>query len=103
MTGSSIFTLVLTGDTSVKSAQDLLGRLKEAVAGQDAIALDTSAIAEADVTTVQTLLAARRKAEGLGKSLTLQGPPGPKLQAVLEGAGFLNPAQPTARFWTEHI
>ena len=55
------------------------------------------------MTTVQTLLAARAKAEALGKSLTLKGPPGPKLQAVLEGAGFLNPAQPTARFWTEHI
>ena len=84
MTGSSIFTLVLTGDISVKSAQDVLGRLREAVAGPQAIALDT-------------------KAEALGKSLTLQGPPGPKLQAVLEGAGFLNPAQPSARFWTEHI
>lgn len=103
MTGSSTFTLVLTGDVSVKSAQDMLGRLKEAVGEHAAVALDTRDIAQADVTTVQTLLAARAKAEALGKSLTLKGPPGPKLQAVLEGAGFLNPAQPTARFWTEHI
>lgn len=103
MTGTSTFTLALTGDVSVKSAQDLLGRLKEALASQTAIALDTADITQADVTTVQTLLAARKKAEALGKSLTLQGPPGPKLQAVLEGAGFLNPAQPAARFWTEHI
>ncbi|MBO9590126.1 STAS domain-containing protein [Devosia sp.] len=103
MTGSSTFTLVLTGDVSVKSAQDVLGRLREAVAGHAAIAIDTQDISQADVTTVQTLLSARAKAEALGKSLTLKGPPGPKLQAVLEGAGFLNPAQPAARFWTEHI
>lgn len=103
MTGTSTFTLALTGDVSVKSAQDMLGRLKEAVAEHGAIALETTDITQADVTTVQTLLAARVKAEALGKSLTLKGPPGPKLQAVLEGAGFLNPAQPMARFWTEHI
>lgn len=103
MTGSSPFTLVLNGDVSVKSAQDVLGSLKQAVAAHSAIALDTKDITQADVTTVQTLLSARAKAEALGKSLTLKGPPGPKLQAVLEGAGFLNPAQPAARFWTEHI
>jgi ABC-type transporter Mla MlaB component len=103
MTGSSSFTLVLSGDVSVKSAQTMLAGLKEAVAAHSAIALDTKDITQADVTTVQTLLAARNKAEALGKSITLKGPPGPKLQAVLDGAGFLNPAQPTARFWTDHI
>lgn len=103
MTGNSTFTLILTGDVSVKSAQDMLGRLKEAVAGHAAIALDTKDVTQADVTTIQTLLAARAKAQALGKSLTLKGPPGPKLQAVLEGAGFLNPAQPSASFWTDHI
>lgn len=103
MTGNSTFTLILTGDVSVKSAQDMLGRLKEAVAGHAAIALDTKDVTQADVTTIQTLLAARAKAEALGKSLTLKGPPGPKLHSVLEGAGFLNPAQPSASFWTDHI
>jgi len=102
MTGNSTFTLVLTGDVSVKSAQDVLGRLKEALAAHDAIVVDTADISQADVTTIQTLLAARTKAEALGKSLNLKGPPGPRLQAVLEGAGFLNPAQPAARFWTDH-
>lgn len=103
MTGNSTFTLALTGDVSVKSAGDMLGRLKEAVAGHAAIAVETQDVTQADVTTVQSLLAARAKAEALGKSFILKGPPGPKLQAVLEGAGFLNPAQPAARFWTEHI
>lgn len=103
MTGSSTFTLVLTGDISVKSAQETLGSLKEALAAHGSIAIDTSGVTQADVTSVQTLLAARTNAQALGKSLTLKGPPGPKLQAVLEGAGFLNPAQPAARFWIEHI
>lgn len=103
MTGTSTFTLALTGDVSVKSAQDLLGRLKEAVAAHPAIALDTSGITQADVTTVQSILAARTKAEALGKSMTIAGAPGPKLQAVLEGAGFLAPAQPAAHFWTANI
>lgn len=102
MTGNSTFTLVLAGDVSVRSAQDVLGRLKEAVAAHDAFVVDTADISQADVTTIQTLLAARSKAEALGKSLNLKGPPGPRLQAVLEGAGFLHPAQPAARFWTDH-
>ncbi|KKB77791.1 hypothetical protein VW35_14140 [Devosia soli] len=102
MTGTSIFTLVLTGDVSVKSAQDVLGRLKEALAANAAVALDTKDITQADVTTVQSILAARKKAAATGKALTLAGAPGPKLQAVLEGAGFLNPAQPAAHFWTAH-
>jgi ABC-type transporter Mla MlaB component len=103
MTGTSTFTLVLAGDVSVKSAQDVLGRLKEAVAGNASVSLDTTDITQADVTTVQTILAARKKAEALGKSLTLAGAPGPKLRAVLEGAGFLNPAQPAAHFWTQTL
>ncbi|PXA99011.1 hypothetical protein DMC47_05350 [Nostoc sp. 3335mG] len=103
MTGNSTFTLALAGDVSVKSAQDLLTRLREAVAGHDAIALDTSNVTQADVTTVQSLLAARTRAMALGKTITFAGPPGPKLQAVLEGAGFLNPTQPAATFWTEHL
>ena len=103
MTGTSTFTLALTGDVSVKSAQDMLARLKAALADHAAIAVETAEITQADVTTAQSLLAARTKAEALGKSLILKGPPGPKLQAVLEGAGFLNPTQPAARFWTEHL
>lgn len=102
MTGNSTFTFVLTGDVSVKSAQDVLGGLKQALAAHDAILVATAEISRADVTTIQTLLAARAKADALGKSLNLKGPPGPRLQAVLEGAGFLNPAQPSARFWTDH-
>lgn len=102
MTGNSTFTLALTGDLSVKSAQDFLGQLKAAVAEHAAIEVDTSGIGQADVTTVQSLLAARNKAAALDKSFTLKGSPGPKLQAVLDGAGFMNPAQPAASFWTEH-
>lgn len=103
MTGSSTFTLALTGDISVKSAQDLLGRLKAALSEHSSIALDTKDVTQADVTTVQTLLAARAKAQALGKSLTFNGPPGAKLQSVLEGAGLLNDGQPAAGFWTAHI
>jgi ABC-type transporter Mla MlaB component len=103
MTGSSTFTLVLTGDISVKSAQDLLGRRKQALSEHVAIALDTKDVTQADVTTVQTLLAARAKAQALGKSLTFKGPPGARLQSVLEGAGLLSDSQPAAGFWTAHI
>lgn len=101
MTGNSSFTLALAGDVSVKSAQDMLGRLKEAVAAHPAITLDTSDVTQADVTTVQSILAARSTANALGKTISMKGPLAPKLHAVLEGAGFLNPAQPAARFWTE--
>lgn len=102
MTGTSPFTLVLTGDLSVRSAPDLLARLRDSLAAHGTVALETATVTQADVTTIQTLLAARAKAEATGKSLILQGPPGARLQAVLESAGFLHHRQPAAGFWTTH-
>lgn len=101
MTGPSTFTLFLSGDASVKAAADVQQRFKTALAEQAGIALDTSGIEQADVTTIQTILAARSKAAAQGKSFTLAGAPGEKLQAVLKDAGFLDPAQPEAGFWTQ--
>jgi len=100
MTGNSTFTLVLSGDVSVKAAGNVHGLLKGALAEHASIAIDTAGIDQADVTTVQSILAARSKAAALGKTFTLAGPPGEKLHAVLKGAGFLNPTQPAAPFWT---
>lgn len=101
MTGTSPFTLVLSDDLSVKSAQVLLDQLRDAVANHAAVALDMTAVTHADITTIQTILSARAKARALGKSLTLGAAPGPKVMSVLEAGGFLNPAQPEARFWTQ--
>jgi anti-anti-sigma regulatory factor len=101
MTGTSPFTLVLSDDLSVKSAQVLLDQLRDAVANHSTVALDMTAVSQADVTTIQTILSARAKALSLGKSLTLSAAPGPKVMSVLEAGGFLNPAQPEARFWTQ--
>ena len=101
MTGSSTFTLVLSGDVSVKAAGTVLGLFKGALGEHSSIAVDTAGIEQADVTTVQSILSARNKAVALGKTFTLAGPPGEKLHAVLKQAGFLDPAQPAAPFWTQ--
>lgn len=101
MTGSSTFTLVLSGDASVKAAGNVLDLLKGALAEHTSIAVDTTGIEQADVTTVQSILSARSKAAALGKTFALAGPPGEKLQSVLQSAGFLDPAQPAAPFWTQ--
>ena len=102
MTGSSTFTLVLGGDVSVKAAGEVLTKFRSALEEHSTIALDTQTITHADVTTVQTLLAARNKAQSLGKSIYMSGPIGTPLKQVLDGAGFTHVSQPHAEFWTSN-
>jgi len=104
MTEERYYTLVLHGDAGIRNAQELATTLREAVSGHDRIGVDTQAMAVADLTTTQLLLAARNKAGALGKSLFLLAPLGEPLQQFLSGAGFLDPAgepgRPETDFWT---
>ncbi len=99
MAGKGQHTHVLRADTGIKSAQDVLTGLRDALAQHQHIAVDTQAVTAADITTVQTLLAARRKAIASGGSLRLLEPVGAPLQQVLAAGGFLTPGQADADFW----
>lgn len=98
MTSARSFTLVLGGDASVKSAQDVATKLGGALDDHSEIAVDTQTLTGADITTVQTLLAARTKANAQGKSLVMLAPLGEPLRRVLDAGGFLTHAG-TAGFW----
>jgi len=95
--------LVLTGDAGIRSAQAIAATLRQAIADHDHIDIDTQTLTEADVTTVQTLLAAASAARAAGKTLALLAPLGGPLDAVLHAAGFLAPDQEHAGFWRAAI
>lgn len=99
MTEERPYTLVLSGDAGIKSAQNLAASLAQAIQDHPQVAIDTQTVSEADVTTVQTLLAARRTAESAGRDLTMLAPLGRKLNDVLAQAGFLSPDQDHRAFW----
>ncbi|AEQ53654.1 STAS domain-containing protein [Pelagibacterium halotolerans] len=92
-------TLVLGGDAGIKSAQNVAANLARALSEHPHVAIDTQTLSAADITTVQTLLAARAKAKQLGKSLEMLTPIGAPLHEVLASGGFLTPAQDNAGFW----
>ncbi|WP_338608153.1 STAS domain-containing protein [Pelagibacterium nitratireducens] len=100
MPDKDCYTLVLGADAGIKSAQNVATSLAQALSEHDHIALDTQTLSEADITTVQTLLAARAKAEQTGKTLEMLAPIGAPLSAVLVSAGFLGSGQEHAGFWT---
>lgn len=100
MTEEHTHTLVLTGDAGIKAAQDVATSLREAIKNNASITVDTQTLSAADITTVQTLLAARASALAQGKQLSLLAPVGAPLQALLGQAGFLSPGQEHLAFWS---
>ncbi len=100
MTGKRDHTLVLSGEAGIKAAQSVLAKVREAIEKHARIDIDTQAMTGADITTVQTLLAARAKAEASGKTMRMLAPLGAPLQQVLASAGFLTLGAGHAGFWT---
>lgn len=100
MTGKRDHTLVLGGEAGIKSASDVLAKLREALEKHARVNIDTQAMTSADITTVQTLLSARAKAEASGKTLRMLAPLGAPLAQVLAAGGFLSPQGAQAAFWT---
>ncbi|MFN4129955.1 MAG: STAS domain-containing protein [Paracoccaceae bacterium] len=92
--------LVLSADAGIRSAQEVAKALNDALAQHDRVCVQTEAVTGADITTAQTLLAARIKAARSGKALVMLQPLGTALRELLAAAGFLGAAQDHAGFWT---
>lgn len=106
MPNEDYYTLVLGADAGIKSARNVAASLSSALSEHDHVTLDTQTLSGADITTVQTLLAARAKAAQSGKTLEMLAPIGAPLREILASAGFLNSEQDHARFWAgadEHV
>ncbi len=99
MTGTRDHTHVLSGDTGIKNAAEVATGLRDALDRHQIVSVDTQTLTSADITTVQSLIAARVSAQAQGKTLTLAAPLGEKLRDVLAGAGLLSPAQTHRDFW----
>ena len=89
MTGNSVHVVRISGDAGLRSAQDIAGSLRQALAAHDKITIATEAISGADITTIQLLLAARKQAQASGKSLSLAAPPTGVLRDLLIQTGCL--------------
>lgn len=87
----------LRGDLTIRTAEHVCERLREALSRSNHLIIDCSEAAEVDLTLIQQLLAARRSAERSGGTLSFRRPGTGPLFAVLEAAGFL---AEDARFWT---
>lgn len=99
MPGDFGHTLVLSDDAGIKAAQKVASALNDALSRHDRVCVQTDGVTAADVTTAQTLLAARIKAARSGKTLLMLHPLGGPLHDLLASAGFLNPEQDHAGFW----
>ena len=105
MTRDSVHVVKISGEAGLRAAQDIAETLRQAVSRHDKIAVSTEAVAAADITTIQLLLAARKQAETSGKSLSLAAPAAGPLRQLLIAIGCLDadghPLTPGGEFWTQ--
>lgn len=99
MGGDGSGLVVLAGDAGIRAAAEVARQLRDGLARYRRVEVSTDALTGADVTTVQTLLAARRQAGRSGGDVSLRAPVGEVLAAVLRAGGFLAPGQADAGFW----
>lgn len=99
MGGEPAGTIILRDEAGIRAAADVLRALGGALGRHRHVTVGTEAITGADITTVQTLLAARRQARARGGEVVLSVPLGKALVAVLDAGGFLVPGQEDAGFW----
>jgi anti-anti-sigma regulatory factor len=104
MTGNHPYMVELPGEAGLRAAQEVAASLQEAITANGAVTIATGAVTGADLTTVQLLLAAKKLADNLGKSLSLAAPPQGALRALLIELGFLDPSgvplTDAGEFWT---
>jgi ABC-type transporter Mla MlaB component len=87
-TTTDMRTVVLSGPRTVRYAEETRTLLLEALQGSSPVTLDCSAVAEADLSFVQLLFAARRSAQLSGNVVTLAHSASGVLQQALSRAGF---------------
>jgi len=85
--------------SNIGVAYDLVGA---ALAKGGPIALDMTAVEETDLTFIQMVESARRRAAGTGQGFTLRHPAGGAVLEVLRRGGFLDDdTSERAKFWLQ--
>ncbi|MCW2244425.1 ABC-type transporter Mla MlaB component [Azospirillum fermentarium] len=88
-----------SGALTIREAEEVFGRLREALETSERVEIDCSGVTEADITFIQLILAARTSAAAAGKTLMMSGPAGGALLDALAVCGLAD--GPQAPFWTE--
>lgn len=98
------FSLRLSGELGLRGIEALKAQLVAALAGNDAVAIDATAVEGADTSAIQLLLAAQKGATAEGKVLTLatgtDGPLARRLVALGLIAADGTPLVPETTTWT---
>jgi ABC-type transporter Mla MlaB component len=87
---ASAHTLVVgfAGPATIRQAEALATRLKDALAEASCIEIDCGQLTEVDLAFIQLIIAARRSAEATGKSLTVNARAAGCLADTLAAAGI---------------
>lgn len=88
----------LSGPLTIRRAGELRDALLAALGSHQSIIVDLQDDAEADISFVQLLLAARQSARAQGRQIALKQPGAGPLRTVLDSGGFID--ADTAGFWT---
>lgn len=99
MAQASTVVLGFSGALTIREAEEVYARLRDALLSSERIEIDCSGVTEADITFIQLVLAARISAAAAAKTLTLTGPAQGVLRDALDVAGLLD--GPHGPFWTE--
>jgi ABC-type transporter Mla MlaB component len=87
MASAPIVVIGFSGAATIRQADDIAERLRQALASSDRLEVDCSGVTEADVSFIQLLLSARKSAEASNKALTLSAPASGPLLEVLTICG----------------
>lgn len=99
MTQASTVVLGFSGALTIREAEEVYARLRDALRSSERIEIDCAGVTEADITFIQLILAARLSAAAAAKTLTLTGPAQGVMRDALAVAGLLD--GPHGPFWTE--
>lgn len=99
MTSTLEHILRLDGDIGVKAATSVADVLRQALQDHATVLVDTQAVTHADLTSVQTLLAARRLADQNETTVRMAEPLAPALVNALTSLGLLSAGQADLSFW----
>ena len=89
--GNGPFVMLLEGALGLRDAVALSDRFKDALANNEAVTVDAGKLQEIDVSIVQLLIAAHKRAQALGRSFGLASAPDGVLRQALERCGVLSP------------
>lgn len=88
MSGAETGILCLDGDCGLRKSAELVAEIENKLTAHDTVVVDATAIAAADISTIQILVSAHKSALAAGKLLHVHAPLAGALAEVLVKGGF---------------